>query len=571
MLALQLPEPHVSESTSLSRYAQIGAFLLRYRKAGLFNGLDLDVQEVALAQDADPVVPGQPEHFVDDLEALGPTFIKIGQALSTRPDMVPPAYLAALERMQDDVAPVPVADVRAVIEEELGARIGVLFGSFDDVPLAAGSMAQVHAATLRDGREVVVKVQRPHIAQTLREDLAILARLAGAADRLTDMGRRYGFADWVHELRHSLANEVNFALEADNLRRFAANLHDYRHLYVPQPMDGYTTERVLTMDRVRGIKVTHVPPVRRIEHPLQAQAQELLRAYLDQVFVHGLVHADPHPGNVLLMDDQRLALFDLGMVARLPPHTRQHLLKLMLGAIGGNGDQVGEISESMGTPLQDFRHSQYRRSVDQLVSGYAGLHDASRAFSEGRLILELTRVGAACGLRPPPELTILGKTLLNLEAVTTALDPTLDTRAVVEQHLQQMMRHQALSSLSPANLASEWLDLQELARRTPQHMGAILRTLAENRLRVRIDGLEESRMMESLQKIANRIATGVIVAALVIGAALTARIQGGATLFGLPILSALFIIVAGVLGAGLILSALRRDRKVDRAADRTPD
>jgi len=259
------------------------------------------------------------------------------------------------------------------------------------------------------------------------------------------------------------------------------------------------------------------------------------------------------------------------MVARLPPHTRHHLLKLMLGAISGNSEQVGEISEAMGTALQDFSHSHYRRCVDQLVSGYAGLQGASRQFSEGRLILELTRVGAACGLRPPPELTILGKTLLNLEAVTTALDPALDTRAVVEQHLQQMMRRQALGSLSPANLASEWLDLQELARRTPQHMGAILRTLAENRLRVRIDGLEESRMMESLQKIANRIATGVIIAALVIGAALTARLPGGVRLFGLPLLSALFILVAAVLGAGLILSALRRDRKVDRAADRMPD
>jgi predicted unusual protein kinase regulating ubiquinone biosynthesis (AarF/ABC1/UbiB family) len=561
----------VSESISPSRYARIGAFLLRYRKAGLFNGLELDLQEAALARDARPVAPGQPEQFVDELEALGPTFIKVGQALSTRPDMVPPAYLDALERMQDNVAPVPVAEIKAVVEAELGARIGVLFGSFDAQPLAAGSMAQVHAATLRDGREVVVKVQRPHIAQTLRDDLAILEKLAGAADHLTEMGRRYGFSDWVRELRHSLANEVNFALEADNLRRFAANLRGYRHLYVPQPLDDFTTERVLTMDRVRGIKVTHVPPVRRLEHPLQQQAQELLRAYLDQVFVHGLVHADPHPGNVLLMDDQRLALFDLGMVARLPPHTRHHLLKLMLGAISGNSEQVGEISEAMGTALQDFSHSHYRRCVDQLVSGYAGLQGASRQFSEGRLILELTRVGAACGLRPPPELTILGKTLLNLEAVTTALDPALDTRAVVEQHLQQMMRRQALGSLSPANLASEWLDLQELARRTPQHMGAILRTLAENRLRVRIDGLEESRMMESLQKIANRIATGVIIAALVIGAALTARMPGGIRLFGLPLLSALFILVAAVLGAGLILSALRRDRKVDRAADRMPD
>lgn len=564
-------EASVSESISPSRYARIGAFLLRYRKAGLFNGLELDLQEAALAQDARPVAPGQPEQFVDELEALGPTFIKVGQALSTRPDMVPPAYLDALERMQDNVAPVPVAEIKAVVEAELGARIGVLFGSFDDEPLAAGSMAQVHAATLRDGREVVVKVQRPHIAQTLRDDLAILEKLAGAADHLTEMGRRYGFSDWVRELRHSLANEVNFALEADNLRRFAANLRGYRHLYVPQPLDDFTTARVLTMDRVRGIKVTHVPPVRRLEHPLQEQAQELLRAYLDQVFVHGLVHADPHPGNVLLMDDQRLALFDLGMVARLPPHTRHHLLKLMLGAISGNSEQVGEISETLGTALQDFSHSHYRRCVDQLVSGYAGLQGANRQFSEGRLILELTRLGAACGLRPPPELTILGKTLLNLEAVTTALDPALDTRAVVEQHLQQMLRRQALGSLSPANLASEWLDLQELARRTPQHMGAILRTLAENRLRVRIDGLEESRMMESLQKIANRIATGVIIAALVIGAALTARIGGGASLFGLPILSALFIIVAGVLGAGLILSAIRRDRKVDRAANRAPD
>lgn len=564
-------EASVSESISPSRYARIGAFLLRYRKAGLFNGLELDLQEAALAQDARPVAPGQPEQFVDELEALGPTFIKVGQALSTRPDMVPPAYLDALERMQDNVAPVPVAEIKAVVEAELGARIGVLFGSFDDEPLAAGSMAQVHAATLRDGREVVVKVQRPHIAQTLRDDLAILEKLAGAADQLTEMGRRYGFSEWVRELRHSLANEVNFALEADNLRRFAANLRGYRHLYVPQPLDDFTTARVLTMDRVRGIKVTHVPPVRRLEHPLQQHAQELLRAYLDQVFVHGLVHADPHPGNVLLMDDQRLALFDLGMVARLPPHTRHHLLKLMLGAISGNSEQVGEISEALGTALQDFSHSHYRRCVDQLVSGYAGLQGASRQFSEGRLILELTRVGAACGLRPPPELTILGKTLLNLEAVTTALDPALDTRAVVEQHLQQMLRRQALGSLSPANLASEWLDLQELARRTPQHMGAILRTLAENRLRVRIDGLEESRMMESLQKIANRIATGVIIAALVIGAALTARIGGGASLFGLPILSALFIIVAGVLGAGLILSAIRRDRKVDRAANRAPD
>lgn len=561
----------MNEHASLSRYAQIGAFLLRYRKAGVFDGLDLDVREANLADQADQVPDGQPEQFVDDLEALGPTFIKIGQALSTRPDMVPPAYLSALERLQDDVAPVPVEAVRALIEEELGARIAVLFGSFDDEPLAAGSMAQVHAATLRDGRPVVVKVQRPHIAEVLREDLSILEKLAGAAERMTEIGRRYGFVDWVGELRHSLANEIDFQLEADNLRRFAANLKVYPRLYVPRPLDDFTTARILTMDRVRGVKVTHIPPLRRIEHPMGAEASELMRAYLDQVFVHGLVHADPHPGNVLLMDDQRLALFDLGMVARLPPRTRRNLLKLLLGAIGGNADQVGEISEAMGTPLEDFEHGAYRRQIDQLVSGYVGRQEAKRGFSEGRLVLELARVGAMCGLRPPPEMGILGKTLLNLEAVTTALDPDMDVRALVEQHLQHVMRQQALSSMSPANLASEWLDMQELARHTPQHMAAILRTLAENRLRVRIDGLEESRMMESIQKIANRVATGVIVAALVVGAALTARIDGGGRMFGLPYLSVLFLGVAAVLGLSLLVNALRRDRVIERAADRESD
>ena len=416
-----------------------------------------------------------------------------------------------------------------MIEQELGARISVLFGSFDDEPLAAGSVAQVHAPPLRDGRPVVVKVQRPGIAQTLREDLSILEKLAGAADRLTEMGRRYGFVEWVQELRHSLAREIDFELEADNLRRFASNLQDYQ-----------AALRAAAGQRLHHrTRTDHGPRAGHQGHPRAAgargwstrcacQASELMRAYLDQVFVHGLVHADPHPGNVLLMDDQRLALFDLGMVARLTPRTRRSLLKLLLGAIGGNADQVGEISEAHGHRAGGLPARRipppYRPAGRPATSA---LQDAKQGF--------LRRpAGTGAGARergvraaPPPEMGVLGKTLLNLEAVTTALDPDLDVRSVVQEHLQQVMRQQAISSMSPANLASEWLDMQELVRHTPQHMAAILRTLAENRLRVRIDGLEESRMMESMQKIANRVATGVIVAALVVGAALTARMEDG--------------------------------------------
>jgi predicted unusual protein kinase regulating ubiquinone biosynthesis (AarF/ABC1/UbiB family) len=552
----------------LSRYAQIAAFLIRYRNAGLFGGLELEIEDSLFGEEPVDVPAGKPEAFANDLEALGPTFIKFGQALSTRPDMVPPAYLEALQRIQDDVAPVPVAAIHDVVEAALGMRINQAFGSFDDHPLAAGSLAQVHAATLRDGREVAVKVQRPGIAESIGEDFTILERLAGAADRMTEIGRRYGFADWVAELRQSLAAELDFEMEAANLRSFAHHLQDYRRLFVPQPIADLTRTRVLTMQRVRGVKVTVVPPLRRTEHSFGEHAADLLRAYLDQVFVHGLVHADPHPGNVLLTDDNRLALIDLGMVARLSPRTRARLLKLMLGAIDGNGERVAEISESMGSALEDFDPARYEREVARLISGYAGLPHGSGAFSEGRMMLELTRVGAACGLRPPPELSLLGKTLLNLEAVVDALDPHMDTRTVVEQHLQNVLRRQALHAMSPANLASEMLDMQELIRNTPRHIATILHTLAENRLAVHVEGLEETRMMENMQKIANRIATGVVIAALLIGAALMARLNEGPRLFGYPWLATVFLIVAAILGILLIINSLRRDGLVSKAAER---
>ena len=560
----------MSTTHGLSRYAQIAAFLIRYRSAGLFGGLELEIEDSLFGDEPVDIPAGKPEAFADDLEALGPTFIKFGQALSTRPDMVPPAYLEALQRIQDDVVQVPVADIHAVVEEALGMRISQAFGSFDDVPMAAGSLAQVHAATLRDGREVAVKVQRPNIAESIREDLGILERLAGAADRLTEIGRRYGFADWVDELRRSLAAELDFEQEATNLRSFAEHLHDYRRLFVPQPIADLTRTRVLTMQRVRGIKVTEVPPLRRTEHSFGEHAADLLRAYLDQVFVHGLVHADPHPGNLLLTDDNRLALIDLGMVARLSPRTRSFLLKLILAAIEGNGERVGEISETMGTALADFDPARYQREVTRLISGYAGTQHGGDSFSEGRMMLELTRVGAACGLRPPPELSMLGKTLLNLEAVVDALAPHMDARMVVEQHLQNVLRRQALHALSPANLASELLDMQELIRHTPRHVATILHTMAENRLAVRVEGLEETRMMENLQKIANRIATGVITAALLIGAALMAQVKEGPRLFGYPWLAMVFLMVAALLGIVLIVNSLRRDGPVSKAADRRP-
>jgi ubiquinone biosynthesis protein len=551
----------------LARSAQIFGFLLKYRSAGVFSGLDLD----AAAAELDHPLPaeGKPEEFVRDLEALGPTFIKIGQALSTRPDMVPLPYLAALERMQNEVSPVDADALLAVVEEDLRVRPSKLFSEFDRRPLGSASLAQVHRAVLRDGREVAVKVQRPDVAQGIRADVDMLSTLAARADRSTRIGQRLHFADWVHEFRKTVLDELDFRLEADNLEHFAAHLASYPKLFVPQPVWDLTARRVLTMDLVKGTKVTSLGGVRRTEQSLAPLATALLQGYLDQTFVHGEIHADPHPGNLLVTHEGRLAIFDLGMVAHVPPKQRGRLLKLLFATIDGRGEEVADEVIALGVRLEDFDEGRFMREVAQLVARYSA-HSETQALSEGRLMLQLTRLGAACGLRTPPELNLLGKTLLNLESVCAALDPDMNVKHAVEEHLQRMMRARLRKSFSPAHVAGEALELQSMLQEAPRKVSNVLSLLSENRLQLRLTGLQESHLMENLQKIANRIATGLIVAALILASAMLMRSGIGPQLFGYPAVALVLFVIATALGLVIVLSALRNDRRPKPHEERGP-
>jgi ubiquinone biosynthesis protein len=541
----------------LTRTAQLLGFLMKYRNSGVFTGLDWNS-----ATDMDPttVEEGKPADFVRDLEALGPTFIKIGQALSTRPDMVPPAYLAALERMQDDVTAVDPATIEAVVEAELGVLLHSVFPEFDPTPLGCASLAQVHRAVLRDGREVAVKVQRPGVAQNIRSDLDTLQMLASKADNATQVGKRLHFADWVQEFRKTLLDELDYRLEADHLERFGDHLARYPTLIVPQPLRDLSGAKVLTMELVKGSKVTDPLGLRRTENSLTPVVTDLLRGYLDQMFVHGELHADPHPGNLLLTPDHRLAIFDLGMVAHIPPKLRGRLLKLVFSAVDGRGEAVADELIALGVRLEDFDEDRFVREVGQHVARYAA-HSHAAAWSEGRLLLHLSRLSALCGLRTPPEFNLLAKTLLNLEAVCVALDPDLSVKDTVEAHLQHLLRDRLRQSFSPANLASEAIELQSLLQDAPRKVGTVLSLLAENRMQVRITGWQDSALMENLQKIANRIAAGIIVAALLISSTMLLRSGVGPFLFGYPAFALILFVIAAVLGLMIVASALRNDKK----------
>jgi len=543
----------------MNRRSQILRLLLRYRNSGVFSGMNLDAGAV---HDVPP--EGNPEQFVTDLESLGPTFVKLGQMLSTRPDMVPVEFATALERMQENVAPIPVERVAAIIEKELGASVSKLFASFDPVPLGCASIAQVHRAELHDGRQVAVKVQKPEVAAQLRSDLDVLRSFALAADHLTQVGRRVRLRDWLNEFAKTLMQELDYQAEAENLQRFGQHLKPFKPLWVPQPIWDYCSHRVLTMELAQGVRVDMIPDVRRTEQPMAPLAAALIRGYVDQIFVHGEIHADPHPGNLRVTPAGRLAIFDLGMVAHMPPRLRERLLKLLFAAVDGRGEEVADEIIGISTRLEFFDEERYLRETGQIIARYA----ANSSFSEGRVVLDLVRIATASGLRTPPELSLLGKALLNLETVCRLLSPDLDTRRIVEKQLQHVMRARLKKSLSAANRASEAMEMQQLLRDGPRKMTDILALLAENRLQMKVTGLEESRLMENLQKIANRVSAGIVTAALILAAAMMMKVDTGWHLFGYPAIAFTLMLIGVFLGLGIILSALIFDRRARSKEER---
>jgi len=543
----------------MNRRSQILRLLLRYRHSGVFSGMNLDARAM---HDLPP--EGNAEQFVTDLESLGPTFVKLGQMLSTRPDMVPVEFATALERMQENVAAIPVERVYAIIEQELGAPVGKLFSSFDPVPLGCASIAQVHRAQLHDGREVAVKVQKPEVAAQLRSDLEVLRSFALAADHLTQVGRRVRLRDWLNEFAKTLMQELDYQAEAENLQRFGQHLRPFKPLWVPQPIWDYCSHRVLTMELAQGVRVDMIPDVRRTEQPMGPLAAALIRGYVDQIFVHGEIHADPHPGNLRVTPEGRVAIFDLGMVAHMPPRLRERLLKLLFAAVDGRGEEVADEIIGISTRLEFFDEERYLRETGQLIARYA----ASNHFSEGRVVLDLVRIATASGLRTPPELSLLGKALLNLEQVCRLLSPDLDTRRIVERQLQHVMRARLKKSLSAANLASEAMEVQQLLREGPRKMSDILALLAENRLQMKVTGLEESRLMENLQKIANRVSAGIVTAALILAAAMMMKVDTGWHLFGYPAIAFTLMLIGVFLGLGIILSALIFDKRARSKEER---
>jgi predicted unusual protein kinase regulating ubiquinone biosynthesis (AarF/ABC1/UbiB family) len=511
--------------------------------------------------------------------------------------LLPESYIQELEKLQDDVGPIPLEDVRATIEEELGARISKLFAEFDDEPIGTASLGQVHSAKLRDGRDVVVKVQRPHIREQLAEDIEYFREFASFLTAHTEAGSRIDMLGIIHQLERALTDELDYRVEARNAASLRRSLAEFPRILIPRVIEGYTTHRILTSERIKGVKISEISPLVRIEHDFHPVADELTRAYLKQITIDGHFHADPHPGNVfvVLADadnpmtpseakaidrrsaprqavtplarmeaqaqqnaapeppdiDVRLSLIDFGMTARLSASLRDQIVRLLMDLADNRGDDAAAVLIEIGHELPDFDREKYARDIAALMARNYDL--AIGELQAGTVLYELINISYQRGLRLPAELTLLAKALFNLDAVTRSLDPTYSPIETIREFGNQIAADKAKRELNPRKLLQLAIQSSDFLGALPHRLDLITARLSNGEFETRVDVPQLPILFAGLQRVANRIFSGLVLAAIIIASAMLVTSRRTLGTWG--------FILAAIVSAFMVLAIWWGDRK----------
>ena len=539
-----------------SNYTKFISFILKYWNSDVFKAASENALNNENFDDSE-LDYKNPEELAEDLKNMGPTYIKLGQLLSTRPDLIPEPYMKALEALQDDVEEIPYSEVQKIVEEEIGQRISKAFESFEVQPLASASIGQVHLAILRSGKKVAVKIQRPGVRKNFTEDLDTLKELTDLAVKHSKTAKKYAVDEILDELRFILLNELDYVKEAENLIALEKKKKKYPKIVIPQPVEGYSTSKILTMDYIDGQKITSISPISRIETNYKALVDELVAAYLKQIIFDGFAHADPHPGNVHLTTDNKIALMDLGMVAKFGPDLREHILKLLIAISKYNGEETANVLLKMSEYDKNADLVGFRKEINRLVLD--SQNKTAKDLQTGRLLIQMNKVAAEKSIKLPVELNILGKILMNMDQIVAVLTPDYDLQRAIERNVEKLMQKKMLQELKPDNFFAQALEAKKLTEKLPERLNTITEKLANNEFEIKIDAIDEQRLTDGFQKVANRISIGLIIAALIIGAALLMRIPSTFTLLGYPGLAMILFSIAAVIGLWLVLKMILKD------------
>ncbi|MFD0713566.1 ABC1 kinase family protein [Paenibacillus sp. GCM10027626] len=547
----------------LQRYRKIATALMR-------NGFGYLVHELGLP-DALPLFRSNEQQDIHKktiserirliLEELGPTFVKLGQIASTRPDLLPADMIAELKHLQDQVVPFSYEEVKQIVEDELGVPIEQLYLTFDQTPMASASIGQVHRAQLHDGTVVAVKVQRPRIAAVIETDLDMLAELARLAEKRLEWARNYRLQEIVEELARSLQAELDYTAEARNGVKFAAQCAKLNHVRVPALYPDYCSRKVLTMEFMSGIKLSEHGRLVEAGYDRTALAQQLASVILHQVLIEGLFHGDPHPGNVMVLENGDLGLMDFGMVGRLSSEMKQHFALLVIGLRNQSSKTILRAVFKMGIVPDDVDEAALRAEVDELRDKYYDVPLSE--VSIGEAVNDLFSVAFRHRIRMPAELTLLGKTLLTMEGVVTELDPNFSIIDIAEPYGRKLFREQ----FNPVRIGRKWLeempDYMDLLTQVPLSLKSLSTLLQRGKVRVEITAPELNAFLHKMDRISNKmslsivlLSLSIIMAGLIIGSSIGNQ---ESDLWNFPVIK-VGLGIAGALVVWLIYAIMKSGR-----------
>ncbi|TFB14650.1 AarF/ABC1/UbiB kinase family protein [Filobacillus milosensis] len=496
------------------------------------------------------------------LEELGPTFIKIGQMASTRPDLIPEDIMDELSYLQDEIAPFPLEDVQKIVKKELKADLYDLFEEFDPSPIGVASIGQVHKAVLNSGEHVAVKVQRPLVEKQIHTDLEIIYELAIRAEKKFNWAVNYQVTEVVNEFSKAIKDELDYITEGRNADLMAKQFEEDSSVRIPKIYWDYTTEKVLTMEFIEGIKLDEVAELEENGHNLESLASQLANAIFYQIFKDGYFHGDPHIGNILALSDKNIGLIDFGLMGRLSPEMKTHLASLVLAMVKQDSDKVIKTITKMGITPDDVSLHELRGDIDQLIIKYYDVPD--NEFSLGQSITDIFSIAHKHQITIATDLTMVGKTLLTLEGVLDQLDPNFNIVEAAEPFGRELIREK----YNPKRLAENFVDQLDEYGEIIEDMPKIVKELSiaakKRKIPVEISVPKADNFLSKLDTVSNRLSFSIvllsfslIMVGLIIGSALGR--QQSSLLWNVPAIEIGFVI-AMLMFAWLIYSIFRSGR-----------
>ncbi len=546
---------------NIKRYHQIVTILLRYGFDDVLGRLKIDYY----IQLGKKIIPKFKVHEIEKittaerlrlaLEELGPTFIKFGQILSVRPDLIPESFIKEFQKLQDEVPPFPVEQAKAEIEAQLGKPVEKLFNSFDDVPLAAASIAQVHRAVVKDGEQVVVKIQRPNIRSVIETDLNILFDLARLVEKRIPESELYNPVGIVQEFAKTIRRELDFIREARNIDRFRRNFEDDETVYVAQVYWELTTERVLTMEYIDGIKISELDKLESSGLDRKIVAINGAQAILKEVFEHGFFHADPHPGNIFVLPNNVIAPIDYGMMGSLDEELMEAAGNLLAGIVKKDVNKIIRVISDVGIMENELDIRGLKLDLTDFIDRYYQIPLSQ--LDMGQIINELIEIVRKHRIRLPADLTLMAKAMVTEEGVGRSLDPEFDMITMAKPYVEKIMTRKLDPRRNLKEFASTLDDFNRLIKILPAEIRAIVTKIKKGELNIKFEHKGLEHFISELDKASNRLSFSMIIAALIIGSSFIVQLDKGPLIFGFNVIGILGYLIAAFLGLWLVIAIIR--------------